>query len=171
MAISNRPQGASEWTIYDAETGDAVTFKAFLGADVTSESKIITSPVEQGSFVAYNKTQSPFEVSVEGAISGEPDQLNAALEALDGMTRDTRLYNIVTPDRVYKSVNLYKLEYSRTADDGADLIVFSARFAEIRQAVGMYGAASVRLGKRSNRGRQQAPEESVAHMVGRWIKG
>ena len=51
-----------EWTVYDSETGDSVNFTAFLGAEVSNESKVITSPVEQGSWVAYNKVHSPAEL-------------------------------------------------------------------------------------------------------------
>ena len=106
-----------EWTVYDSETGDAVEFTAFLGAEVSNESKVITSPVEQGSFVAYNKVHSPAELTVTGAVKGEPADLTQAMELLDEMCNGTRLYNIVTPDRVYRDYNLYKLSYRRSVDD------------------------------------------------------
>lgn len=170
MAIvqsANRP--TAQWTIYEAETGDALNFRAFMGADISADSKVISAPVERGSFVSYNKVNSPLEVTVQGAIKGEPDELATALDKLDELRQGVTLLNVVTPDRVYRDVNLVKLSYARTVDDGADLIIFEARFTEIKQITAMY--TSTRISRGSKRGRQQAPEESVAHMVGRWIGG
>lgn len=161
-----------EWTVYDAETGDAVNFTAFLGAEVNNESKVITSPVEQGSFVAYNKVHSPAELTVTGAIKGDPADLTEAMDLLDAMSTGTRLYNIVTPDRVYKNYNLYKLSYRRSVDDGVDLIVFDAAFMEIRQITGQYSTTAVSspkgegLAPRKNQGKQQPQKsESFLHKM------
>lgn len=174
MAIvqsANRP--TAQWTIYEAETGDALNFRAFMGADISADSKVISAPVERGSFVSYNKVNSPLEVSVQGAIKGEPDELATALDKLDELRQGVTLLNVVTPDRVYRDVNLVKLSYARTADDGADLIMFEAHFTEIKQITAMYTSTrvSTRISRGSKRGRQQAPEESLAHMAGRWIGG
>ena len=163
-----------EWTVYDSETGDSVNFTAFLGAEVSNESKVITSPVEQGSFVAYNKVHSPAELTVTGAVKGEPADLTQAMELLDEMCNGTRLYNIVTPDRVYRDYNLYKLSYRRSVDDGTDLIVFDASFMEIRQTSGMYSTTTVAtsgngkgegLAPRKQQGKQQPKSESFLHKM------
>lgn len=175
MALNRKT--VATWTIYDAETGDAVAFQSFLGADLTAEAKVVTAPIEQGSFVAYNKVHSPDEVNVAGAIKGDAAALNTALGRLLEMQKSTRLYNVVTPDHVYRGYNLYKLSYQRTVDSGTDLIVFEGRFMEIRQTSGQYTSSDVPhgtahgAGGRTNRGRQQAPNRSLARMIGDKIRG
>lgn len=162
-----------EWTVYDAETGDAVEFTAFLGAEVSNESKVITSPVEQGSFVAYNKVHSPAELTVTGAVKGNPADLSDAMDMLDEMSLGTRLYNIVTPDRVYRNYNLYKLSYKRGVDDGVDLVVFDASFMEIRQISSLYSTSALAspsskgegLAPRKQQGKQQPKSESFLHKL------
>ena len=156
------------WTIYDADTGDALEFHAFMGADVMKDAKVITSPVERGSFVAYNKVLSPDSVAVNGALKGTADTLSEGLDALEELASGTRLVNIVTPDHVYRGYTLYKLDYSRNTDDGTDVIFFTASFQEVKQTEGTYTTAAVGRGRRK-RGQQQGQEESVAHMIGRWI--
>lgn len=164
-----RAQTAGEWTIYNTASGEAVQFSSFIGAEMVGDAKVITAPIEGGSFVAYNKTVSPFELSVNGAIKGDSSVLSDALNTLAQMRENTDLYNIVTPDKVYRSMNMIKLEYSRDTDSGTDLILFSARFMEVKEIQSLYSSA--RIPRRQSRGRQQAPEESVAHMIGRWVGG
>lgn len=150
---------AQEWTLLDEAGEKAFDFDAFLNASIKSESKVAQAPVENGSFVAYNISKTPLEISCVLAKKGFPEELQPTVDALLEYVDNTALLSIITPEHEYENMKLTKISFDRSADSGVDLIVAECSFIEIKQVTTQY--TSARLGKRVNRGRQQPQETSA----------
>lgn len=91
-------------------------------------------PLEGGQFESYNKVAVPFDVRITLSKGGTLADRQAFLDTADGILDDLKLYNIVTPERVYKNVNCNGLRMSRTAVNGATMLTAEFMFVEIRQS-------------------------------------
>ena len=127
-----------------------------MNMDITGEYKITQSPVENGSFVSYNKTTSPVTIGLQVAIKGTHDEIMSALTKLEVISEGTDLITIITPDNVYSDFNIVKFQYSRKVEDGLDIIYCDIGFEEVRQVESQY--TNTKVPKTQQRGRQQAQE-------------
>jgi hypothetical protein len=89
-------------------------------------------PVEEGGFQSYDKVQLPFECRVRITSSGSSGDRAALLAALDQIANSLDLYDVVTPERVYTSVNVHHMDYRRTATNGVGLLVVDLWLVEVR---------------------------------------
>lgn len=149
----------NNWTILDESGASAVSFNVFVNMDVKTENKIMQSPVEQGGFVAYNKLQTPLEIGLQVAIKGDNSELEDAIKNLLTLSSSTQLVSLITPEQEYKSLNLTKLAYRRTAEDGVDVIFVDCGLTEVRQVTSEY--TNARVATRKSRGKQQTKETSI----------
>lgn len=164
--LPQRNQG--RWTLIDGDGNAAVEFTSFLSLDLRAASKVVTGPVEEGSFVSYNKVEAPLEIDVSLGIQGTDAELQAALDRLDDLQATTELINLVTPDSEYQFLNLEEHSYRRKREEGLGVLWVDLSFVEVRQVTPQYASAGTggeRLGKRQQRGKQQPvqKQESAAH--------
>lgn len=154
-----------QWTLLDDAGEKAFEFDSFSNLNLKSESKVIQAPVENGSFVMYNKTNTPLEISCTLIKKGFPEDLQTYVDALLEYADNTKLLSIVTPDREYQNMNLTSVSFSRSAEGGVNLIMAECAFTEIRQVTPEY--TSARVGKKVSRGRQQGkPRSMLSYLKG-----
>lgn len=154
-----------QWTLLDDAGEKAFEFDSFSKLNLKSESKVIQAPVENGSFVMYNKTNTPLEISCTLIKKGFPEDLQTYVDALLEYADNTKLLSIVTPDREYQNMNLTSVSFSRSAEGGVNLIMAECAFTEIRQVTPEY--TSARVGKKVSRGRQQGkPRSMLSYLKG-----
>ena len=96
-----------------------------------NESTISDAPQEQGAFISYNKVTSPFIISTTGTKS-DVDERGAFLDLCETELDSLTLYNFITPEKVYKNVNLISINYNRSAESGYSLIAVDFVFKEVR---------------------------------------
>lgn len=160
----------SSWVLLNEGGGQAIAFTSFINMDLSTENKVIQAPVEQGGFVTYNKVQTPLEISLQVAIKGDASELDDAIDDLLTMSGSTQLLSLITPEREYKNLNLTKLAWRRTTDEGIDVIYVDCGLTEIRQVESEY--TNAKLAKKKSRGRQQPKEKSfVAGIRDSMFKG
>lgn len=139
-----------------------ITPDSVLSLEWHGEERISDFPVEDGGFASFNKVAVPYDLRVimtcaglnyvQSVLSPVTQQLNQALAgvglafgqpmsresflaALDSMLDSTQLYNIVTPDKVYKNVNLVSYSHAKKHDEGATMIVAELTFREVRTSI------------------------------------
>jgi hypothetical protein len=95
--------------------------------------RIADYPMEQGAFESYNKVQMPFDVLVKLSKGGSQVDRQAFLAAIDAAAQSLALYDVLTPERIFTSVNIAHVEYERTADRGKTLITVEIGLIEIRE--------------------------------------
>lgn len=159
----------NNWVLMDEGGSIAVAFTSFINMDLKTENKVIQAPTEEGSFVAYNKIQTPIEIGLQVAISGSVSDLESAVSDLLTMSSSTQLLSLITPEREYQSLNLTKLAWRRVAEDGTNVIYIDCGLSEVRQVTSEYTNAKV--AKKRSRGRQQQKEISALAGGRDWIKG
>lgn len=168
--------GSQAWTILD-ETGEqAFSFDVFEKSNYKGESKIVQSPVEEGSFASYNMTLTPQEVGCTLIKRGRSDDLSTFINALQAFVESTDLLTVVTPEREYQGMKLTKATFDRSIDNGTDCIVADLSFQEVREITSEY--TTVEMQEKIQRGVQQSKkvtadtpaqkqeQESILHIMG-----
>lgn len=138
-----------QWALINDKGTVAVLFDALLSLDVKNESKLLTSPVEEGGFASYNKVASPLDIIVEVAASASRDGHAALLASLDKLASGTELVSLVTPDTEYRFLNIESYSVKRTATEGATLLVAELHLLEVRQVKVQVSKAAIRSPKRA----------------------
>lgn len=166
--------GSQAWTILDETGGQAFAFDVFEKSNYKGESKIVQSPVEEGSFASYNMTLTPQEVGCTLIKRGRSDDLSAFINALQAFVESTDLLTVVTPEREYQNMKLTKATFDRSIDNGTDCIVADLSFQEVREITSEY--TTVEMQEKTQRGIQQSKkvtagtltqeQTSFLHMMG-----
>ena len=122
---------APQWGIYlDGEP--VVDADSVVTFDYRQEWTVSDYPLEQGAFQSYDKVQTPFDVRVRYAAGGSQQNRQALLDSIAVIASDLNLYDIVTPEAVYQSVNVTHYDYRRTATNGVGLLQVDVWCVEVR---------------------------------------
>ncbi|MBI1213618.1 MAG: hypothetical protein GC190_19340 [Alphaproteobacteria bacterium] len=130
-AIQNSA-GKPKWGIYK-DGALALEVDSIISLDFGQEYIIADYPIERGGFESYDKVNSPFDITLRVSKSGSPQDRAAFIQALDKITASMDLLAILSPEKTYPSVNVRRLDYRRTAQEGAGRIVADLPFVEIRE--------------------------------------
>lgn len=161
-ALPQRSTG--RWTLTNASGEAVVAFTSFLSLDLRNESRVVSGPVEEGSFATYNKVETPLEVDVSLGIQGDDATLQSALDSLNALQAGTGLVNLVTPNAEYQDLNLESFNYRRRREDGLGVLWVDLSLVGVKQVKAAY--TNVRLAQRRQRGKVQPKKVSLAKGVG-----
>ena len=106
-------------------------FDSFISFNGSHESQVVRNAVENGSFRSVNKIRNPDTIIVELAKGGYRSGIEAVLNSLKKYQGSTTLCRVLTPFGTISNLNLVKLEYSYTRDNGSNLLVAKLHFQEI----------------------------------------
>lgn len=128
-----------DWGIFDKSGNLVIQPDNIASFDNRNEWEVSTYPVQRGAFANYNKVNNPFECHVmmtKGKTIGDRAILLGKLEEL-GKSLD--LYDIRTPERTYKDVNISRYEVSRRDQNAAFFLTeVDLYFVEIRETAQQY---------------------------------
>lgn len=122
-----------------AQDGDKVAerrafeFQTILSVDFVDESNVVTSIIEEGSFVSYNKVPLPAQIVMTVVLPGTESQQQTIIQSLRNAKNSTDRFLVVTPFECYANMNITALRYSRTVDRGATRTVMDLVLQEIRE--------------------------------------
>lgn len=108
-----------ESVITTAKRVPVLTPDTFLEFSYRNESAVADYPIQQGSFVSYDKVANPFEIVLRVAKGGNTAERQKFLDKLESLAGDLELYDIVTPERSYLNVNIVRYEVARRREAGA----------------------------------------------------
>ena len=131
-------QAVPGYQINDARGAAALEFSGVVSLDFVSDGRVVSVPIEQGSFASYNKTQSPGTIRAVLAVMGEDDRLLYALQKLDTLKAGTDKVSFVTPAREFQNYTVESYSYSQTVDRGMGILFIDVRFSEIREVTPVY---------------------------------
>jgi hypothetical protein len=122
--------GQSPWGIY---LGGVMVIEAdtVVSMGYKQDWSISTYPVEQGGFQSYNKVDTPFNARVRFASGGSQANRQDLLDSITGIAGTLTLYDVVTPEAVYQSVNIQAFSYNRSAQN-VGLIQVDVTLLEVR---------------------------------------
>ncbi len=101
-------------------------------------------PVQEGQFASYNKVANPYEIMLRMYKGGSKEDRKQFLDSIDAISDTLELYDIVTPEKTYLSVNVIRYEVTRRGAGGAYFLSeVDLYFREIRQVTAVYSTTSV----------------------------
>jgi hypothetical protein len=89
-------------------------------------------PVEQGGFLSYDKVAVPYDARVRFSAGGSAADRQAFLNSIEAVADTLELFDVVTPERVYNSANIFHYDYRRASRNGVGLIIVDIWLVEIR---------------------------------------
>lgn len=108
------------------------------------ESSIADFPIQDGGFVNYDKVDNPFEVVLRLSKGGSERERKAFLDSIYAIAGDLELYDIITPEKTYLSVNVLRFEVLRRGPRGAAMLSeVDLYFREIRIVTATYATTQV----------------------------
>jgi|SRR5665647_1660865 len=132
-----------------------IVFDTFVSIDYRHTWNICDYPVERGGFESYNKVWLPFETRVRFASGGSEANRVALLASVKAISGTLQLYDVVTPEEIYTSVNVKHYDFHRTSTNGVGLITIDLWFEEIRETISESSTFSA--GSNTNGGAETAP--------------
>lgn len=87
---------------------------------------------EEGAFETYNKVQTPYDVRLRFSTGGSVADRQQMIDSVDAIIASLDLFDAVTPERVYTSVNPVHQDYRRTARDGVGLLTIDVYCQQVR---------------------------------------
>lgn len=89
-------------------------------------------PLEEGAFETYNKVPSPFDVRIRLASGSREQDRETFLNQLTAVAGKIDLYDVVTPERTYTSVNVAHIDLHRSNSNGVGMIMADVWLVEVR---------------------------------------
>lgn len=124
-------QGVQQWGIF-LDGAPVVVADSVVTFDYKQDWSVSTYPLEEGAFESYDKVNNPFDVRLRFACGGSVEKRQAFLQSLASIGPSLELFDAVTPDAIYTSVNVTHYDYRQTATNGVGLIQADVWLEEIR---------------------------------------
>lgn len=158
----------SNWLLLNFAQSPICDHDGILKVSISERSQVLTEPVEGGLLASYNKTQMPTAINVDIAVKGDTSRQTAALadlRALKNAVGTNALCTLITPSATFDRLALEEIGQSRSASDGAALLIVSLSFITVRVASATSGRVAwspKNAGSADNvgRGRVQTKETS-----------
>jgi hypothetical protein len=115
------------------EDGNEVTFYSMLEMSFTGNSSVVSEPIEKGSFATYNKVIDPLEATARLALTGEPSEIQNALDGLEELKKGEKKLEFITPFETYENFMLESYDYRRDGNSGQDVLQVDIRLKEVRE--------------------------------------
>lgn len=103
-----------------------------VSVDYKQDWTISDYPLEQGAFESYDKVAHPFECKVRFSAGGSVGNRQSFLNSIAAIAGNLTLYDIVTPEETYTSVNITHYDYRRTSINGVGLITVDVWAVQVR---------------------------------------
>jgi len=103
-----------------------------VSVDFRQEWLLANYPLEQGAFETYDKVKVPFEARVRFASGGSLFDRQLLLDSVNAIAGDLNLYDVVSPEFTYFSVNVSHYDYRRESRNGVGLLSVDVWLRQIR---------------------------------------
>lgn len=103
-----------------------------VSLDYKQEWTVSDFPLERGAFESYDKVELPFEARIRFTTGGSRADREAFLQSIEVIAGDLNLYDVVTPERIYQSVNINHYDYARKARNGLGLLIVDIHLVQVR---------------------------------------
>jgi hypothetical protein len=123
--------GGPQWGLF-LNGEPAVVSDNVVSFEFKQDFRISNYPVEEGAFESYNKVQVPFDVRLRFSTGGSVADRQAMIDSVDAIIGSTDLFDAVTPEKVYQSVNPTHQDIRRTSRNGVGLLVIDVYCEQVR---------------------------------------
>lgn len=132
-----------EWLLVDDSGNDLLTFDTFVSMSVKGSGTVVSEPVENGSFVTYNKTSEPLTIDLTVGVGGDAEDLQSVIARLEELQTGAEVFSIVSPEKEYANFTLESYSYDRKRNEGHSVLWIDLHAVEIREVEPQYTTAKV----------------------------
>lgn len=127
------------WGIFNEYGIPILLADSVVSLQYQNQCRVVSAPIEKGSFASYNKVSDPYKVTVQlSKGSGGTLERGAFLAQIEILTKSTLKFHIITPEYIYKNAAITGYDMAREASDGATLLKINLHLEEIREVVVKY---------------------------------
>lgn len=131
------------WGVFDQDGNAVIQPDSYQGFDNQNRWKISQFPIQDGDFQSYNKVVIPRTITLKLTQGGSLQQRSTLLAAIQAISADTNLYNIISPEGTYLNFNCEGSTLRRMGRDGAYFFAdLDVHFTNIKQATSVYSATT-----------------------------
>lgn len=131
-AVSSFSLGLTpQWGIF-RNGAPVIVAQSVVSLDYKRDWSISDYPVEEGAFESYNKVTAPFDARFRFSSGGDELARQALLDSIDRVAGTLDLFDVVTPEVIYQSVNVMHYDYHRSATQGAGLLTVDVWCVQVR---------------------------------------
>lgn len=124
-----------QWGIYTTEGALAIECDSVVSVSYRGEQVLPDFPIEQGAFETYDKVARPFTAPIRITKGGSKADRSTFVITLQATLAARTIYNVVTPEAIYKNVTFAGLSIDRSQESGAGMIIADIQLQEVRQTV------------------------------------
>lgn len=143
LPISDKQKQSSKWRFVNEQGRNVLPDAVVFQVSVTSGGKVVSEPIEKGSFMSYNKVTSPLEINSDLSFSGTNAYLQSVIDMIENLKQEISYFSIVTPVYEYERMTLQNYDYSLNATDGLGVLHINAQFVEVREVDVAYSSVDV----------------------------
>jgi hypothetical protein len=122
---------AAQWGIYQ-NSAPVILADNVVAFDYKKDWRISNYPQEEGAFQSYNKVTMPYDARITMTKGGTISDRQDFLDQINAVAASFDLYDVVTPEIIFKSANVSHVDYSRTSTNGVGLLTVDIWLTEIR---------------------------------------
>lgn len=130
------------WGVFDSDGAQVIEPDSIVDFDYRKEYRISDFPIEQGNFASYNKVLVPFDAAVRMRQGGSLADRTQFLLDCETVVDSFDLYDILTPEKRYTTVNCVRMEVSRKGSEGAFVVEVDLFFRLIQQTSAQYSTST-----------------------------
>lgn len=126
-----RNSSGPQWGLFK-DGQPVVIADSVLAFDFRQDYRISDYPVEQGAFESYNKVATPFDVRFRFSTGGSVAERQGLIGSVDAIIGSIDLFDAVTPEKVYQSINPVHQDLRRTSHNGLGLLIIDVYCRQVR---------------------------------------
>ncbi|MCC8367551.1 hypothetical protein J8V57_14950 [Xenorhabdus sp. PB61.4] len=133
------------WGIFNQYGIPLLLADSVISLQYQNQYRVVSAPIENGSFASYNKVGEPYKVTVQlSKSSGGTLERGAFLSQLEILAKSTLKFHVVTPEFVYINAAIVGYDLAREAKDGTTLIKVNMHLEEVREVKIKYDKEEVK---------------------------
>ncbi|WP_446471175.1 phage baseplate protein [Xenorhabdus stockiae] len=133
------------WGIFNQYGIPLLLADSVISLQYQNQYRVVSAPIENGSFASYNKVGEPYKVTVQlSKSSGGTLERGAFLSQLEILAKSTLKFHVVTPEFVYINAAIVGYDLAREAKDGTTLIKVNVHLEEVREVKVKYDKEEVK---------------------------
>jgi hypothetical protein len=130
------------WAIYDENNNPLVTPDQFRAIRYTQNARTVSTPIEGGSFVTWNKIYEPPVLSLIVIKNSKRSDREAFEQALLNAQGTLNLYSVSIPENTYTSLTLERVEPAKRGKEQAYQSEIELFFRQVLEFESVYGDMS-----------------------------
>lgn len=177
LALAVNAIFGKQWGLFNEYGIPLLLSNHVVGIQYNNGSSLADAPLEKGSFASYNKVANPYTAVVQ-LVKGDGSvaERNLWLAQIEAYARTTIKFYIVSPEFVYINACIESISYSRSAQEGQQLIRVNIALREVREVKVDYASEEVAKAddaKTVDSGNVQPKTENTSLLKSglNWIRG